>query len=305
MIKYGVIGTGALGGFYGGKLAQAGYDVHFLFRSDFQYVQQNGLQVDSVNGDFHLQPVSCYASVQEMPVCDVVLVCLKTINNHLLPELLKPVIHKDSLIILIQNGLGIEEELAGKIAGVNIAGGLAFICSNKVGPGHIKHLDFGRLTIGLHTGEDKINLLNQCCNDFEHAGVSTFTVANLQLARWKKLVWNVPFNGMTVVLNTTTDRIINFASTRELSYEMMLEVIEAADYCGYHIDPDFAKKMIADTQKMTPYAPSMKLDFDNHRPMEIRTIYTNPLETAKKAGYEMKKVAMLEQQLKFIESQMK
>jgi 2-dehydropantoate 2-reductase len=298
-LRYGVIGTGALGGFYGGKLARAGCDVHFLFRSDFQYVQENGLQVDSVAGDFHLQPVCCYSSAREMPACDVVLVCLKTINNHLLPELLKPVVHANSLVILIQNGLGIEEELANKMPDINIAGGMAFICSHKTGPGHIKHLDFGSLDIGLYTsGGTKV--LHQCCNDFKKAKVPAIVSENLGLARWKKLVWNIPFNGLSVVLNTTTDQIMNVNPAKDLVYEIMLEVIEAAEHCGYHIDPEFAKKMITMTQAMTPYAPSMKLDFDNQRPMEIRTIYTNPVQTAKKAGYGMKKVAMLEQQLRFI-----
>jgi len=298
-IRYGVIGTGAIGGFYGGKLAQNGCEVHFLFRSDFQYVQQSGLKVDSVNGNFHFQQVACYPSVQEMPVCDVVLVGLKTINNHLLPQLLGPIVHENSLVILIQNGLGIEEKLAQKMPDINIAGGMAFICSHKTGPGHITHLDFGRLEMGLFTSGGK-ELLQQCCADFEKAGVPAVIADNLGLARWKKLIWNIPFNGLTVVLNTTTDRMMKTESTKNLASEIMHEVIDAAGYCGYSIDRSVAGDMISMTKAMTPYAPSMKLDFDNNRPMEIQAIYTNPIQTAQKAGYEMKKVSMLEQQLRFI-----
>ncbi|MCY1719524.1 putative 2-dehydropantoate 2-reductase [Prolixibacteraceae bacterium Z1-6] len=298
-IRYGVIGTGAIGGFYGGKLAHSGCDVHFLFLSDFQHVQENGLRVDSVKGDFHLQQVACYSSVQEMPVCDVVLVGLKTINNHLLPELLRPIVHKDSLVILIQNGLGIEAELAHEMPDIHIAGGMAFICSNKTGPGHISHLDFGRIEMGLFT-PGGTELLQQCCSDFEKAGVPVIIADNLGMARWKKLIWNIPFNGLTVVLNTTTDKIMKQNPTKDLAYEMMQEVIEAAHTCGFEIDRGIADQMITMTEGMTPYAPSMKLDFDNNRPMEIQSIYTNPVQTAQKAGYEMKKVAMLEQQLRFI-----
>uniref|UniRef100_UPI0032163D15 putative 2-dehydropantoate 2-reductase n=1 Tax=uncultured Draconibacterium sp. TaxID=1573823 RepID=UPI0032163D15 len=298
-IRYGVIGTGAIGGFYGGKLAQNECDVHFLFRSDYEHVLANGLQVNSVKGNFHLHPVNCYSSVKEMPQCDIVLVGLKTISNHLLPELLRPIVHKNSLVILIQNGLGIEAELAKEMPDIHIAGGMAFICSNKTGPGHITHIDFGRIEMGLFTPGGE-GLLQQCCSDFEEAGIPAIVDDNLGLARWKKLIWNIPFNGLTVVLNTTTDRMMHHQPTKKLAFEIMQEVIMAACKCGYPIDLKVADQMIAMTETMTPYATSMKLDFDNNRPMEIQTIYTNPIQTAREAGCEMKKVEVLEQQLRFI-----
>lgn len=301
-LKYGVVGTGALGGFYGGKLAKAGHDVHFLLRSDFEHVKEQGLKVDSVDGDFLLQPIACYNSAQDMPVCDVVLVCMKTTGNHLLPELLKPIIHEQSLVILVQNGLGIEERLAQEVPQVSVAGGIAFICAHKVGPGHVNHLDLGRLILGLHTSTGN-KLLQQCQQDFEQAGVPAQLAENLGYIRWQKLVWNVPFNGLAVVLNTTTDQLMKQKETRELAHEMMHEVIFGAKNCGYDLDPDFADKMIRTTEKMTPYAPSMKLDFDNRRAMEIESIYTSPVQAARQAGFEMKKVAMLESQLRFIASQ--
>ena len=149
-IRYGVIGTGALGGFYGGMLARAGQEVHFLFRSDFEYVQKNGLRVDSILGDFHLPEVNAYRNSRQMPVCDVVLVCLKTTGNHHLPEIIRPLLHPESVVVLLQNGLGLEEDLSARLPEVQIAGGLAFICSNKVGQGHIQHLDYGKLVVGSH-----------------------------------------------------------------------------------------------------------------------------------------------------------
>ena len=83
-LRYGVIGTGGIGGFYGGMLANAGLEVHFLFNSDFSHVRDHGLRVDSVFGDFHLQSVHAYDRTEDMPVCDVVLVGLKTTSNSLL-----------------------------------------------------------------------------------------------------------------------------------------------------------------------------------------------------------------------------
>ncbi len=170
-LKYAVIGTGALGGYYGGRLAHSGKDVHFLFNSDFVHVRENGLRVDSVNENFHLSSLNAYRSTSQMPPCDVVLVCLKTTNNHLLAQMLAPVLHENSLVILIQNGLGLEQQLEQELPKVQIAGGLAFICSNKIGPGHINHLDLGKLILGAY----KLNqpeLLNKVCADFQEAGVS-------------------------------------------------------------------------------------------------------------------------------------
>ena len=82
--KYAVVGTGALGGFYGGMLAKAGKDVHFLFRNDYNHVLKNGLKVDSISGDFHLSEINAYNDTSKMPVCDVILVCMKTTSNSIL-----------------------------------------------------------------------------------------------------------------------------------------------------------------------------------------------------------------------------
>jgi len=299
-IRYGVVGTGALGGFYGGKLVRAGQEVHFLFRSDFEYVQKNGLQVDSVKGDFHLPEINAYNTTRQMPVCDVILVCLKTTGNHLLPELIKPLLHPESIVVLLQNGLGLEEDLFAQLPGIQIAGGLAFICSNKVGPGHINHLDYGKLILGSYNVAQNTNL-DQIVHDFQQADIHAELAPDLSFARWQKLVWNIPFNGMTVVLNTTTDRLMADENTRELSRELMLEVIHGANRCGVPLKESLAQQMIDMTIKMKPYAPSMKLDFDFRRPMEIEYIYSKPIQTAREAGFEMHKVGMLEKQLRFIQ----
>jgi len=300
-IRYGIIGTGALGGFYGGMLAKAGREVHFLFRSDYEHVRKNGLRIDSVNGNFHLPEVNAYQNSQDMPLCDVILVCLKTTGNHHLPELIKPILHPGSVVVLLQNGLGLEEDLAAQLPGVSIAGGLAFICSNKVDPGHILHLDYGKLIVGSYNVAD-LEILKKLVADFQSSGIHSELSPDLRFSRWQKLVWNIPFNGMTVVLNTTTDRLMDNESARELLKELMLEVIHGANACGVPLKESLAQQMIDMTIKMNPYAPSMKMDFDHHRAMEIEYIYSKPIETARKAGFEMHKISMLEKQLKYIQA---
>lgn len=303
-LKYAVIGTGAIGGYYGGMLAKSGKEVHFLFHSDYEHVKEKGLKIDSVKGNFLLSPVHAYNNTADMPKCDVILVGLKTTNNNILQSLLAPLLHKDTLVILIQNGLELEEDLQKNFPGLNIAGGLAFICSNKVGAGHIAHLDYGKLSIGMHAKENGM-LIESVCDDFTKAGIET-DIVDLEMARWKKLVWNIPYNGLTVALDTTTDSLMTNKSTEQLISDMMLEVIEAANHIGkgrFEIPESFANAMLEMTKIMTPYSPSMKLDYDFHRPLEIEYIYSRPIATARKAGFKMSKVEVLEQQLRFIQSQ--
>lgn len=300
-MRYGIIGTGAIGGYYGGKLANAGKDVHFLFHSDYDYVKREGLKVDSINGDFVIKPINAYYQTDDMPIFDVVLVGLKTSNNHLLSTLLPPIIHDNTIVILIQNGLGMEDELQSTFPKLQITGGMAFICCRKTKEGYIEHLDEGKLNIGSHSNIDKLKLMDIAA-DFEEAGVPA-EIVDLNNARWEKLIWNIPFNGLSVVMNASTDQLINNRYTQQLIYDMMQEVILAANNCGAHILPKAADKMIEMTEKMVPYLPSMKLDYDNKRTLEIFHIYTKPIATALLNGIEMPKVAMLEKQLRYIESQ--
>ena len=299
IMKYAIIGTGAIGGFYGARLDKAGFEVHFLLHTDYQYVVDHGLTIDSCDGNFTLPSPKVYDSTSEMPQCDVVIVALKTTQNHLLPSLLPPLLKPDTIILLIQNGIGVEADVQQLFPSQPIAAGMAFICSAKAGPGHINHQFYGNINIGNYSCHNP-QRYNQMLADFRAAGIGAADVEYLE-ARWKKAVWNMPFNGMTVALNTTTNRLLSCESTHRLIYDQMLEVIGAAQALGVeNLDTRFADKMIANTIKMPPYSPSMKLDFDFHRPMEINYLYTRPIAEARAAGFAMPKLEMLEAELQFI-----
>ncbi len=298
-LVYGVIGTGAIGGYYGAKLVKSGQEVHFLLHSDYDYVKRNGLQVDSCDGSFHLDQPKVYAATTDMPKCDVVLVCLKSVNNDKLRTLLPPLLHPDTVVVLIQNGIGVEDDVQQMFPGVQLVAGLAFICSAKSTPGCVNHQCYGQINLGNYSCRD-IERFRQILADFNEAGVKAGEVEYRE-ARWKKAVWNMPFNGMTVALNTRTDLLLKNPATRQLIYDQMMEVIGAAQHLGVkNLDATFADKMIQMTDEMTPYSPSMKLDFDFHRQMEIYYLYTRPLEVARKAGYPMPKLEMLEAFLRFV-----
>ena len=297
---YSIIGTGGIGGYYGGCLARAGKEVHFLLHKDYNFVREHGLQVNSCRGDFHLDGVNAYDNSADMPASDVVIVALKSIKNHLLKDLLPPLLKPDTLVLLIENGIGVEAQVQAMFPQALLAAGLAFICTAKTGPGVVHHQDLGKLTIAPYTpGAEQRTA--EVIRDLTEAGVKAVTAEYLE-ARWKKQVWNMPFNGMTVALNTSTDALMANPSTAALIRAQMLEVIAAARALGVkNIDENFADLMLEMTAGMKPYAPSMKLDHDFGRPMEIGAIYTEALRQAREAGCPMPRLEMLEAQLRFIE----
>lgn len=300
-MRYGIIGTGAIGGYYGAKLAHAGQEVHFLLHSDYEYVKQHGLQVDSCDGSFHLDHVNAYQHTEDMPPCDVVLVGLKSVNNDKLQSLLPPLLHANTLVVLIQNGIGVEEDVQKMFPNVQLAAGLAFICSAKTKPGLVNHQCYGSINLANYSCRDEAQM-QTVVDEFRQAGIETGFVEYHE-ARWKKAVWNMPFNGMTVALHTQTDLLLKNPSTRQLIREQMMEVVNTAQHLGVkNLDASFVDKMIETTDAMTPYSPSMRLDYDFHRPMEIYYLYTRPLEIAREAGCRMPKLEMLEAELRFLEA---
>jgi 2-dehydropantoate 2-reductase len=276
--------------------------VHFLLHRDYEYVKQNGLQVDSCDGSFHLDNVNVYQHSGDMPKCDVVLVGLKSVNNGMLKELLPALVGPGTLVVLIQNGIGVEDDVQKMFPGVQLAAGLAFICSAKTEPGVVSHQCYGSINLANYSCRDEAKM-QAVVDEFRAAGIETGLVEYNE-ARWKKAVWNMPFNGMTVALHTQTDKLLKNPSTRQLIREQMMEVVGAAQHLGVkNLDETFVEKMITMTDEMTPYSPSMRLDYDFHRPMEIYYLYTRPLEIAREAGFPMRKLEMLEAELRFLEAE--
>lgn len=304
--SYAILGTGALGGYYGACLQRAGLDVHFLLHSDYEHVYKQGLVIESPNGDLTLPQVNAYGDVRKMPSCDVVVVALKTTQNYLLPEMLPTMVKDDGVVLVLQNGLGIEEEVAQIVGSQRVMGGLCFLCSNKVGPGHIRHLDYGQITLGEYAPEYQpggiTKRMRQIADDFERAGIPIQLDEDLLLARWKKLVWNIPYNGLSVVLNATTDELMADKYTRSLVEQLMDEVVAAAAATGRIICDRFVQQMLDYTEKMTPYRTSMKLDYDEGRQMELETLFGNPLRAATARGANLPLISMLYRQLKFLDA---
>jgi 2-dehydropantoate 2-reductase len=242
-----------------------------------------------------------------MPKCDVVLLALKTTQNHLLPQLIPPVLKPQGTVLVLQNGLDVEAPVAAIANVQNVIGGLCFICSHKIAPGEIDHLNYGGITLLEYAPEYRCcgitERMRQIAEDFTSAGIAIDLADDLLLARWQKLVWNIPFNGLSVVLNANTDKIIASPEIRELVFEIMQEVALGAAACDRVISPDFLHERIDRTKKLQSYRPSMKIDYDERRPLEIEAILGTPLRIASNAGVKLPHIAMLYRQLKFLDAQ--
>ncbi|MCP4699011.1 MAG: putative 2-dehydropantoate 2-reductase [Gammaproteobacteria bacterium] len=301
--SYAILGTGAVGGFYGARLQRAGAEVHFLLHSDYEIASRSGLRIDSADGDFTLPKINAYREVRQMPPCDVAVVALKTTRNELLPRLLPPVLKDSGVVLMLQNGLGIEAEAAAIVGDDRVMGGLCFLCSNKAGPAHIRHLDYSSISLGEYAPHEQARgvteRMREIAADFARAGISIRLVEDLVLARWQKLVWNVPFNGLSVMLDAATNEIMADASIRDLARDLMRETVAGAKCRGRIIPEEFLEKMLNNTAKMKPYKTSMKLDYDAKHPLELEAIYGNLLRTADDAN--TPKIAALYQQLLFLD----
>lgn len=296
-----MLGVGGVGGYYGVRLAAAGLDVHFLLRSDYDHVRQHGLVLRSVDGDLRLPQVNAYGDARRMPRCDVVCIAIKATANDALAQLLPPVLGEDGLALLLQNGLGGEDEVA-RIAGPDrVMGGLCFLCSTKTGPGEITHLDYGAVKLAEYSADGTprgiTGRMRAIASDLEKAGIPVFLSEDLLEARWRKLVWNVPFNGLSVTRHSTTDQLMADPETVLLIRELMREVLAGAAACGRTIEDGFVEKMLEDTRKMAPYSPSMRVDWDKGRPMEVEAIFGNPLRAAESRGARLPRLRALYEEL--------
>lgn len=304
----GIIGTGAIGGFYGLMLARAGFDVHFLLRSEFSAVAERGLHLDHASlGPLTLNAIQAYSSAADMPPCDWLLVGAKTTSNADLAPAIIQAAAPDAKVLLLQNGLDVEDHLRELLPdSLHLLGGLCLICVHRAGPGVITHQALGAVNVGYHSGpaadaQARMNIVEEGAGLFRTAGIDAQAMPNLQQARWQKLVWNIPYNGLSVLLGASTIPLMADADSRALIQALMAEVVQGAKACGHDMPPGYADYLFMMTEKMPDYWPSMHHDFLHQRPLELDAIYTRPLAAAKTAGCELPRIEALYRSLSFID----
>jgi 2-dehydropantoate 2-reductase len=311
-VKIAVVGCGAVGSFYGARLARAGDEVHFLLRSDYEAVRRHGVLIRSPQGDFRVQP-RCAQRPEEIGSSDLVIIALKTTANARLPELLPPLVSPSTMVLTLQNGLGNEEQLARLVSEDQILGGLCFVCLNRVEPGITQHFDHGQIILGEFKRWPEPRT-HDVAGLFRNAGVPCRVTDNLARAHWEKLTWNIPFNGLGVASCAgfkavasgrigsdsfpgpgselskagaeleclTTDRLLADERWAGLVRELMAEVIASARALGFPLPDSLVEEQIERTRTMGAYRASTLIDFERHLPLELQSLFLEPLRQAQK-----------------------
>lgn len=302
-MKIAVVGCGAVGSYYGARLALSRQaEVHFLLRSDYRAVQQKGVVIQDRLGAYSVAP-HCARHPDEIGVCDLVVVGLKTTANDQFPRLLPPLVGPATAVLTLQNGLGNEEQLARLFSPDQVLGALCFVCLNRIAPGVVHHIDHGQIIMGEFSGPAR-ERTRVIANLFQRGGVLCAVRDNLAQAHWEKLVWNIPFNGLGVAATAgwdalqggsllpnqplgpclPTSSLLSDPRWARLVRELMLEVTAAGRALGHDVPDSLADEQLARTQSMGPYKASTLLDFENRLPLELDSLFREPLRQARGAG---------------------
>jgi 2-dehydropantoate 2-reductase len=283
-------------------LCHAGRDVHFLLRSDYEVVRRRGVSIRSPDGDFNARP-KCAKAPDAIGACDVVLVGLKTTANDQFSRLLPALVGPKTAVVTLQNGLGNEEQLARLFPAEQILGGLCFVCLNRTEPGVVHHLGHGRVVIGEFQRWPEPRT-HDIASVFRHAGVPCEVTDDLARAHWEKLVWNIPFNGLGVASSAglqavlrgslaggaargpclTTDQLLGDPAWLAVVRELMREIVVTARALGLKLSDEVIETQITRTTSMGAYKASTLIDFERGQPLELESLFLNPLRYAQQAG---------------------
>lgn len=295
-MRIAILGSGAVGGYYGGRLAQAGHDVRFLYRSELSAVREKGLRLQSVDGDWE-GPIQAFGNVEEIGPCDAVVVAFKSAQAELFPRILPPVLASGGFVVCLMNGLGHEEMIARVVGPSRVVAGAAFICAERGEPGVVCHYAVGGLSLGPYFEEGREAATTFCqkmSGLFEGAKVPCKTSSDGMGIKWGKLVWNIPFSGLSVWAGgITTDKILADPYLRAFAAELMQEVLVAAMACGVDLDARAPARNMKQTEGMGAYRPSMLVDFLAGRPIEWQAIVAEPLGRGEAAGAHLPRMRQL------------
>jgi 2-dehydropantoate 2-reductase len=311
-MKIGVVGCGALGSYYGALLGRDRHEVHFLLRSDHAAVRRRGVFVTSPDGDFNFRPRAALEPAEIGP-CDLVLIGLKTTANDRLQELTATLVAPHTAVVTLQNGLGNEARLAAFLPREQILGGLCFVCLNRTAPGHVRHLAHGRIVLGEY-GRWPEPRTHDLADVLKHAGIPCQVTDDLARAHWEKLIWNIPFNGLGVAAVAGyasclsgrleqpvppsarcagTDILLGDERWTRLVRELMHEVIRTSNALGLRVRPSLVEKNLDATRIMGAYRASTLVDFERGAPLELESLFLEPLRQATAAGVTTPRLAAL------------
>lgn len=280
-----IVGAGAIGSFYGAILKKAGCSVSTVLRSEYDVVKANGITISSPLGDLSYRPDHVYRG-GDTPVAepDYLILCVKVLPGVDRAALVKPWMGSNTRLVLIENGLDIERELADAYPDNPLISCLAFIAASRTEPGVVEHKAYGKLVMGRYPKgiDDNCRELSQL---FIDGGISIDLTEQVVGERWRKCLWNTPFNPLSVIANgADTKTILDTEGGEDLIRAMIREVMAVAAAEGYPMDDKVIEQNIDGTRKMPPYKNSMALDYLNGRPIEREAVLGNVVTIAQRHG---------------------
>lgn len=282
-----------MGGYYGARLVRAGNNVHFLVRSHRAALMARGIRVKTPTERFQVKKLQTHASAEDIGPCDLVIITVKATANAMLAKLLPPLMGPNTLVLTLQNGLGVEEPVAEVVGGERVLGAICFVGVTRTGPGLLQCNFPGLMMLG-EFGRPAMARTREVAKLLEAAGVKCEAQDNLEELRWKKLVWNVPFNGLAIAAGgVTTDVLMADEGLRLLARRLMEEILEAAAKFGHTIPRSFMDLQFERTTKLGKYQPSSLIDFRDGKPIELEEIWGEPVRRAKSVGVPVPRLEML------------
>ncbi|CEK09249.1 ketopantoate reductase family protein [Legionella hackeliae] len=281
-----VIGSGAIGKFYGGLFVLAGHHVCYLERTDFTFLQeQKYYEIELPDGCvIQVPPSQIENDYNLLPKSDLIIIALKTTENHLIEKLLPSALKQESKILLLQNGIGNEEYLSTFIKNYSIVCGVTTTGATRIKPGYIKIKHLGELKLApfIKQNAASCEYINQ---SLVRANLSNTLCPHIQLfenhraLRWTKLLWNTPFSSLSLILNLSVDALATQKQYQDIIRSMMREVCLVAREDGVEIENNI-EKLIALTATLKGFYPSMYYDFKMNKPIESQYIIFNVIDYA-------------------------
>ena len=300
-----LLGAGALGVFFASKLAKAGAETAIVARSDYDTAKAHGYEVEDRGTVSRFQPGHVIRSAAECPFTpDYIIITSKVLPDADPARLTAGVPLSDStVVVLIQNGIAIEEPIAALFPKQEILSCIAYLCASRPESGKVFTTGPGRLEIGSFPAGAPSPAAQRLAQLFIEGGAPCKLMENVQEARWRKLLWNVPFNPVSVLAGgADTGWLCDGAELEKLCRGLMDEVIAVAACEGITILPKEADDMMDYTRSLKPYNSSMLQDYLAGRPLEVEAILGNTLRIARKHGAAVPRMEVCYALLKSIDS---
>ncbi|WP_372916701.1 ketopantoate reductase family protein [Salegentibacter sp.] len=279
-----IFGIGGVGGYFGGKLAQAGFEVTMIARGKhLEAIRQNGLEVESINGNFKVKPKLATDNLAEIPVPDFVILGVKSWQIREVAKQLKPIISAETMVLPLQNGADNVEKLLEILQKKNVLAGLCHIVSFVEKPGKIKHVSFEpRITFGeIDNSESK--RIQELKSVFDKAGITSFNPDNIQLEIWKKFLFITTISGLGGLTRVSIDKIRESDYLYELLQKTAQEIKLVANAKGIPLVEGHLEKAFEIIQKQPPgTTASTQRDIMAGRPSELENFNGFIVKEAKK-----------------------